>query len=434
LKQIRIACETKDYIPYTQIVPLQGNYKKLSEKNLDKLCNVIIKRGIRYPSFVTRLDKIYAIDTHQRLKAYAELEKRGYEVPDIPCVFIDAKDKAEAKQLLLECDSRYGTTDQQGFEEFTDDFIFESDEEMTDFYSDLELVGIDIEADQKNATEGDDEAPEVKETAISQTGEIFELGNSLLICGDSTDSDVYSRLLGIEKPDLLFTDPPYGVAIGDKNKTLQSVQKAGRIVENIKAGRIVENIANDTLNEKDLYTMLLKAFSLAKNAIKQGASYYVCAPQGGGLGMMMGMMMDSGLPSRHNLIWEKNNATFSMGRLDYDYRHEPIIYGWLGSHKFYGNGTYKNSVWNIPKPRACNLHPTMKPVELVENAILNSSKEGDLILDIFGGSGTTLIAAEKNNRKCRMIELDPHYCDVIRRRWTKWARENNREVGSGGLE
>ena len=143
---------------------------------------------------------------------------------------------------------------------------------------------------------------------------------------------------------------------------------------------------------------------------------------------MMMMMKDSGLPVRHLLIWVKNAPTFSMGRLDYDYKHEPIMYTWGKSHTFYGNGTIKCSVWPFDKPRKCDLHPTMKPVALVAEAILNSSKKGDIVTDIFGGSGTTLMASEQTGRKCYMMELDPHYCDVIIKRWEDFTGKKAEKV------
>ena len=153
---------------------------------------------------------------------------------------------------------------------------------------------------------------------------------------------------------------------------------------------------------------------------KDDASYYVTSPQGGELCLMMMMMMkDAGLTVRHMLIWCKNSPTFSLGRLDYDYQHEPIFYTWTKSHHNYRAGKFRTSTWKIDKPRKCDLHPTMKPVELVANAMLDATKDGDIILDVFGGSGTTLIAAEQLNRKCYMMELDPHYCDVIIARWEK---------------
>mgnify|MGYP002519648471 CR=1 FL=1 len=135
--------------------------------------------------------------------------------------------------------------------------------------------------------------------------------------------------------------------------------------------------------------------------------------------MMMMMMMDAGLYVRHMLIWEKNAPTFSIGRLDYDYQHEPIFYTWTKSHHCYRLGEHRSTIWKYDKPRKCDLHPTMKPVELVANCLLDCTKEGDIVLDAFGGSGTTIIASEQLKRRARLMELDPHYCDVIIARWEK---------------
>ena len=185
-------------------------------------------------------------------------------------------------------------------------------------------------------------------------------------------------------------------------------------------------------------------------------SYYVSSPQGGELGMMMMMMKDAGLQVRHMLIWVKNTATFSLGRLDYDYRHEPIFYTWTKKHNFYGgygttviddseDFTKKNkkelieivrklmhpkddSVIYEDKPHRSDLHPTMKPVKLVAKLITNNTREGDIVADIFGGSGTTLIACEQLNRKCRMVELDPHYCDVIVTRWETFTGKKAKKL------
>ena len=182
----------------------------------------------------------------------------------------------------------------------------------------------------------------------------------------------------------------------------------------------------------------------------EDASYYVSAPQGGELGKMMLIMMEeAGLRVRHNLVWVKNAPTFSMGRLDYDYRHEPIFYTWTEKHHFYGD--YSNTVIDdtldvdhmtkaelkdalrayienketsviyCDKPLHSKLHPTMKPVKLVARLMINSSRPGDIVADIFGGSGTTIIAAEQLHRKARMMELDPHYCDVIIERWEQFT-------------
>lgn len=162
-----------------------------------------------------------------------------------------------------------------------------------------------------------------------------------------------------------------------------------------KAGRILENIENDTLGKDELYDLLVRCFTNLREHCKPDASYYVTSPQGGEIGLMMMMMMrDAGLEVRHNLIWKKNAATFSMGRLDYDYQHEPIFYTWTEKHNFYGKG-YQTTIWEYDKPRKCDLHPTMKPV--------------------------ALIACEETGRICRMMELDPHYCDVIVERWEKFT-------------
>ena len=213
--------------------------------------------------------------------------------------------------------------------------------------------------------------------------------------------------------DMVFTDPPYGVAIGDKNKALQSVQPSGRIVENIEG---------DTLSEEALYNQLKQAFINVREVCAEDACYYVTSPQGGSLSLMMMMMMrDAGLEVRHVLMWEKNNATFSIGRLDYDYQHEPIFYTWGKKHHNYRGGDNRTTVWKYNKPLASKLHPTMKPIELIANAVKDGTLPKMKVLDVFGGSGSTLIACEQLDRSCYMMEIDPHYCDVIIERWEKYT-------------
>lgn len=244
-------------------------------------------------------------------------------------------------------------------------------------------------------------------------GDIWRLGEHRLMCGDSTDEAAIKRLMDGDKADMVFTDPPYGVSIGDKNAALNSVQKAGRCCKNIE---------NDTLSADELYPILVKAMTNARLSCKDDACYFVTSPQGGELGLMMMMMMkDAGLPVRHMLIWEKNSATFSLGRLDYDYQHEPIFYTWTKKHHNYRRGQYRTTIWKYDKPRKCDLHPTMKPVELVANCLNDATKEGDIALDVFGGSGTTMIACEQLGRRARLMELDSHYCDVIIARWEKFT-------------
>lgn len=243
-------------------------------------------------------------------------------------------------------------------------------------------------------------------------GDIWRLGEHRLMCGDSTDEAAIKRLMDGDKADMVFTDPPYGVSIGDKNAALNSVQPSGRCCKNIE---------NDTLSADELYPILVKAMTNARLSCKDDACYFVTSPQGGELGLMMMMMKDAGLPVRHMLIWEKNSATFSLGRLDYDYQHEPIFYTWTKKHHNYRKGQYRTTIWKYDKPRKCDLHPTMKPVELVANCLNDATKEGDIALDVFGGSGTTMIACEQLGRRARLMELDSHYCDVIIARWEKFT-------------
>lgn len=265
--------------------------------------------------------------------------------------------------------------------------------------------------EEKQATEDDFDENKDAIAVRCKRGDVWVLGDHRLMCGDSISLDDVKKLMGGVKADMVFTDPPYGVSIGSKNEMLNSVQKAGRCTQNIE---------NDTLSAEDLRGLIVGAMTNARLSCEPDACYYVTAPQRGDLGLMMQeALMDAGLPVRHILIWRKNTATFSLGRLDYDYQHEPIFYTWTEKHHNYRKGDNRTSVWDYDKPRKCDLHPTMKPVELVANCMKDGTLLGDKVLDLFGGSGTTLIAAEQLGRKCFMMELDPHYCDVIIARWEK---------------
>jgi DNA modification methylase len=287
------------------------------------------------------------------------------------------------------------------------------------------ITGVEISI---GSTDPDD-VPVVAKDSRSKIGDLWSLGNHRVLCGDSSDPDAMARVLGGDMPCCVFTDPPYGVSIGKKNEMLNSFQPSGRNLEGIE---------NDDLAPDELKSILLPIFVNVKNHAAEDCTFFVCAPQGGELGMMMMMMRESGLIPRHILIWKKNCATFSMGRLDYDYAHEPILLTWIKKHKRPMLGMHKTSVWEVDKPRACKEHPTMKPVELYVNAYLNNSDQNDVVFDPFGGSGTCIIAAEQCGRRGRVIELSPNYCDVILKRWSdftgkdpvredgaKWSETNN---------
>lgn len=265
--------------------------------------------------------------------------------------------------------------------------------------------------EEKQATEDDFDENKDAIAVKCKRGDVWVLGDHRLMCGDSISLDDVKKLMGGVKADMVFTDPPYGVSIGSKNEMLNSFDKAGCCTQNIE---------NDTLSAEDLRILIVGAMTNARLSCEPDACYYVTAPLGGDLGLMMQeAMRNAGLPVRHILIWRKNIATFSLGRLDYDYQHEPIFYTWTEKHHNYRKGDNRTSVWDYDKPRKCDLHPTMKPVELVANCMKDGTLLGDKVLDLFGGSGTTLIAAEQLGRKCFMMELDPHYCDVIIARWEK---------------
>ena len=265
-----------------------------------------------------------------------------------------------------------------------------------------------------------DAVPEVEEEPKSRRGEVYQCGEHRLMCGDATSAEDVARLMGGGMADMVFTDPPYNVSIGDRNAAINAEEK--KHGQKNLGGRIEKNIIGDHgMTDEECGEKLWRpAFQNAADNSADYAAIYVTMPQGG-THMMMMMMMRGSWQVKHELMWLKNTPTFSMGRLDYDYKHEPICYGWKKSHRFFGNGDFTKSVWEFDKPVSSKLHPTMKPVALIENALKNSSQKGEVILDLFGGSGTTMIAAESLGRKARLMELDPHYCDVIRRRWAEFV-------------
>jgi len=274
------------------------------------------------------------------------------------------------------------------------------------------------------------EADKLREKWGTESGQVWEIpskhgGVHRIVCGDCADASTVERLMRGERATLVFADPPYGVSIGAKNRVLNEVAPANRCTD---------DLDGDTEDAAQLYERLLPAFRLVRTAVMaDDCSVFVTAPQGGDLGMMMMMMMrDAGLPVRHVLIWRKDTPTFSAGRLDYDYQHEPILFTWRKRHKRYKRGPYTTSVWDIQRPRANREHPTMKPVELVENAILNHTDAGDIVYDPFLGSGTTLVACERTGRIGRGVEIEPKYVAVTLQRLADMGLEPRLASQHGG--
>ena len=421
-KVTRVAVERLD-LNTGQLGWLPKNPRQWSQQDIDRMRASLAED----PDFPEERPVLAVQGPDGRLVVFAHnllvhVVKLDGELKTVPCVIHEAQDEADQETIR-----RRALKDNGGFGSWDTDIIANDWEEFTP----AELVDMGLpdylfggaaeESQQAGSEEGaksgtakeDDFDPDDKDGILvrCKPGDIWQLGDHRLMCGDSTDLETVKALMGGALADMVFTDPPYGVAIGDKNKVLQSVQKAGRIEE---------NIANDTLGVDDLYKVLQKAMENVRLSCKEDASYYVCAPPGGDFGLMMMMMMkDAGLAVRHQIVWNKSAATFSLGRLDYDYKHEAIMYTWTKKHHNYRKGSMRTSVWDVEKPRSCDLHPTMKPLALIENALLDGTKEGDLVLDAFGGSGSTMMAAEQLGRRAYLMELDPHYCDVILARWEK---------------
>ena len=302
--------------------------------------------------------------------------------------------KQRRKVILLDNTSR-GLDDLEALAlEFT--------EEMKELSLEHLLDGMSIGEDPK---EDEDFNPDAVEQNIHsvEEGDIYQLGNHRLRCGDSTKLKSVEKLMEGKKADMVFTDPPY------------NVDYTGKTEEALK-------IKNDKFDSNDsFYKFLLDAFTNLNVMSKEGAPIYICHSDSEGLTFRTAFL-NAGYELKQCIIWNKN--VMVMGRQDYQWKHEPILYGWKAGapHKWYG-GRDKYTVWDMDKPSKSKEHPTMKPIKLCSKAIVNSSRYSDLVLDLFGGSGSTLIACEQTRRICYMMELDPHYCSVIIERWEQFTKD-----------
>lgn len=291
-------------------------------------------------------------------------------------------------------------------------------------YTDADLSALlkDMESELPEPPGDPDAVPEPPKKPVSRTGDLWRMGDHRLLCGDSTNLGDVKRLMDGDLAALMITDPPYGVSYADKNKFLNSIARGNRIQEPIKSD-------HGSLDE--MVALWLAAFTAAFEVCRQGGAYYICSPQGGELMMMMMMCIrDAKFLLKHSIIWVKNNHV--LGRSDYHYKHEPILYGWKpgAGHKFYG-GNSEVSTWEINKPHKSDLHPTMKPVKLFKRAVGNSSQPGEMVYDPFLGSGTTLIACQELGRRCSGMEIDQIYCDVICRRYEDYTGKSAVLDGTG---
>jgi site-specific DNA-methyltransferase (adenine-specific) len=266
----------------------------------------------------------------------------------------------------------------------------------------LEEWGLDIPVDFKGedleAEEDDFDVPEGGIETDIILGDLFEIGEHRLICGDSTQTDTFEKLMQGELADMVVTDPPYNVAYEGKTKDALTIE-------------------NDSMSNDDFYKFLYDFYTALTTAVKKGGAIYVWHASSEVINFGKAMV-DSGWLLKQQLIWVKNSMV--MGRQDYQWKHEPCLYGWLkgDSHKWYSDRK-QTTVIEFDRPNRNGEHPTMKPIGLFAYQIENSSKHGDIVIDAFGGSGTTMVACEQLKRKARIIEYDPRYCQVILERMIK---------------
>ena len=322
-----------------------------------------------------------------------------------------AKDKA-AKELAI-ADNRVGqvnllfdTNILQSFVQEVDLKAFWSLEELDNILAGV--IGDNLESEVREDVEPQiNRADELRKKWQVDLGQLWQLDEHRLLCGDSTKREDVEKLLNGEQIQLVWTDPPYGVSYGDKNKFLNAISPGNRIQT---------PISGDHLKEEDVEQLCRAALTIACDNVSPGAALYVAAPPGRLCQHFISAVNSSGFTYKHELVWVKNQ--FVLGRSDYHYRHEPILYGWKenGAHYFIDDPG-KSTVFQVNKPHRSDLHPTMKPVELVEEMVNNSSKPGWVVYEPFSGSGTVLIACERLRRHCRAVEINPSYVAVALERF-----------------
>lgn len=366
--------ELKDY---------ENNPRK-NDKAVDAVANSINSFGFKVPVIIEPDGTIIA--GHTRVKASKKL---GLE--EVPCVIADDLSEDQIKAFRIADNKTAELADWD-----TDKLI----EELKNIEMDMEQFGFDdLEKLLDRDVLEDDFVEELPEVAYSKKGDIFVFGKHRLMCGDSTKSEDVEKLRDGAVMDMVFTDPPYNVDYeGSTGMTIQ----------------------NDKQSDEDFYNFLLSAFKNMFDSLKSGGPIYVCHADSEGVNFR-NAFKNAGFKLAECLIWVKNSLV--LGRQDYHWRHEPILYGWKeGSGHYFINDRSQDTVWEYNKPKVNDLHPTMKPLELVGRAIKNSSKNNDKVMDLFGGSGSTMIAAEQINRTAYLMELDEKYTDVIVKRMIRFIQ------------
>ncbi|HDR3117516.1 site-specific DNA-methyltransferase [Pseudomonas aeruginosa] len=384
--------------PTAKLLPYARNARTHSDEQVAQIAASIAEFGFTNPILAGSDGIIVA--GHGRLAA---AQKLGLEI--VPVVVLDHLTPTQRRALVI-ADNRIA--ENAGW----DDAMLRIELEALQLEGfDLDITGFDADAlaeliagdEPDNEGQTDEDAVlEVGETPISRPGDVWIMGQHRLLCGDATVVEDYDRLMQGDAADMVFTDPPYNVNYANSAKDkMRGKDRA---------------ILNDNLGD-GFYDFLLAA--LTPTVAHCSGGIYV-AMSSSELDVLQAAFRAAGGKWSTFIIWAKN--TFTLGRADYQRQYEPILYGWPeGATRHWCGDRDQGDVWAIKKPQKNDLHPTMKPVELVERAIRNSSRPGNVVLDPFGGSGTTLIAAEKSGRIARLIELDPKYVDVIVRRWEEFT-------------
>jgi DNA modification methylase len=395
--------------PIDRLLPYARNARTHSDEQVAQVAASIQEFGWTNPILVGSDGVIIA--GHARLAAARKLG-----VAEVPVIVLDHLTETQRRALIL-ADNKLALN--AGWDE---DMLRVELASLKEDDFNLDLVGFtseeldDLLRDPEEAREGltdEDAVPEAQETAVTVPGDVWLLGEHRLVCGDATQMETVEEVLAGGLADMVFCDPPYNVNYG---ATMKDKLR----------GKSHRKIANDNLG--DGFEQFLRDACVNLLAVTKGA-IYICMSSSE-LHTLHEAFTEAGGHWSTFVIWAKN--VFTMGRSDYQRQYEPILYGWKeGTDHYWCGARDQGDVWFVKKPVANDLHPTMKPVELVERALRNSSKSRDTVLDPFGGSGTTLIACEKTGRQARLIELEPKYCDVIVRRWQQFAGQQARHEQSG---
>lgn len=378
------------------LVPYANNAKKHPKEQINQIAESISEFGNCDPIAVWHNEDGEAeiVEGHGRVMALKQL---GIDTAPVICL-----DHLTDEQRRAYTHVHNQTTLSSGFDEQA--LI----EDMDNLDMDWEALGFSEFMPDFEHDDIEDEGMPEEVVCRCKRGDVWMLGAHRVKCGSSTDPDDMADLLRGGVADLIVTDPPYNVALGQHDRPSEAKQLHRRT-----DGLVIANDSWD--NDEDFIEFLRSAFELGMDALKPGGAFYIWHADTQRMNFLKACER-AGMTIRERLVWVKN--VFTLGRQDYQWRHEPCLYGWKdgASHQWYSDRK-QSTVLEFDKPSSNSEHPTMKPIPLIAYQIENSSKNGDLVLDMFGGSGSTLIACEKLGRKCVTMELDPHYCDVIISRW-----------------